>query len=314
MAPFLSVIVCTYNREKLLVDCLNSLASQSIDPERFELIVVDNNSRDGTPSLVRSHEQRVKHLRYVVETKQGLSHARNCGYETACGDYLIYLDDDAIAPPDYLENIFQVISEHEPDFLGGPVYPYYKTEKPGWFRDEYEARKYEDTSGFSTRCGISGGNFIVRKNVLQKLGLFDPAYGMSGGRLGMHDERKLLETYRQSTSLDQQKVYYSLECHILHYTPAEKMRLLYMLRRRMVAGYWKFFMFLDLEHVPDYRTEYLKIYKTLLTIYRGIRSQIRAGRSSWAGYSKVIVENLLYLAHELGYVFAQIKHSLGFKA
>jgi glucosyl-dolichyl phosphate glucuronosyltransferase len=312
--PFLSVIVCTYNRKKLLQDCLNSLVSQSIDPERFELIVVDNNSRDGTHSLVQSYEQWMKHLSYVVETKQGLSHARNCGYETARGDYLIYLDDDAIAPKAYLENISQVISEHTPDFLGGPVYPYYVTQKPWWFLDEYETRQYENKSGFSNKCSISGGNFVVRKSVLEKLGLFDPEYGMNGRNLGMHDERKLLETYRLCMPADQQKVYYSLECYILHRTPAEKMKLFYILRRRMASGYWKFFMFVDLKNVPSYRNAYIKIYKTLLTLYRGIFSLIKAGDFQMQSYIGLIIENSLRLAHELGYVFAQIKHSLSPKA
>ena len=121
-----SIIICTYNRQQLLTNCLGGLVAQ-MEPfiDRTEVIVVDNNSKDGTAELVGTYCARYSWLRYVRESQQGLSHARNRGATVAIGSYLCFLDDDAKPSPAYLASIHQVIEEHRPDIFGGPVYPYY---------------------------------------------------------------------------------------------------------------------------------------------------------------------------------------------
>jgi glycosyltransferase involved in cell wall biosynthesis len=139
--PIVSVIVCTYNRAGLLTKCLNNLVAQTLDPALFEIIVVNNNSIDDTPQAADAFNSKFRNFRCVFEKNQGLSYARNRGIDEAHGEYLVYLDDDALAPPEYLSNLVNVIKTHRPDFVGGPVYPYYISEKPAWFRDIYETRK-----------------------------------------------------------------------------------------------------------------------------------------------------------------------------
>jgi glucosyl-dolichyl phosphate glucuronosyltransferase len=232
----LSIIICTYNRAERLADCLEGIVKQQSTSVSFEVIVVDNNSRDNTKELVAGFSSKIPNLRYVFEEKQGLSYARNRGCREAKAACLVYLDDDAIAPPEYLANIVKVTKEHSPDILGGPVYPYYTTPRPRWFKDEYEIRKYADNSGFSATAAVSGGNFIIRKKLLEKLGGFDVKLGMIGGKLGLGEERKVLEQYRASTPPAEQKVYYALECYITHHVPPEKMTLRYIMKRAYIAG------------------------------------------------------------------------------
>jgi glucosyl-dolichyl phosphate glucuronosyltransferase len=232
----LTVIICTYNRAKRLADCLESIVKQQATSVTFEVIVVDNNSKDSTKELVAQFNNKIPDLMYVFEGNQGLSYARNRGSGEAKAAYLVYLDDDAIAPPDYLANIARVIKEYSPDILGGPVYPYYNTPKPRWFKDEYEIRKYVEKSGFSSTASVSGGNFTIKKALLEKLGGFDVTLGMIGGKLGLGEERKVLEQYRASTPLLEQKVYYALECNITHHVPPEKMTLRYIVKRSYLAG------------------------------------------------------------------------------
>ena len=235
-SAFLSVIVCTYNRAGLLGKCLDSLVKQRIGPDRFEVIVVDNNSRDNTREIAAQYQDKLTTLKYVFEGNQGLSYARNRGCAEAKAEYLIYLDDDAVVPPDYLSNIARVIEEYAPDIMGGPVYPYYTSRKPRWFKDEYETRKYQAESGFSTRGSVSGGNFIIRKSVLEKAGLFDVNLGMKGDKMDLGEERKVLELYRTATPENAQKVYYALECWVEHHVPPEKMTLGYIMKRSYIAG------------------------------------------------------------------------------
>ena len=233
----LTIIICTYNRAALLGKCLESLRAQTADTLRYEVLVVDNHSTDDTPSVVQAYEQEIPGLRHVMEAKIGLSHARNRGFAEAHGEYLIYLDDDVVLPPDYLLNVSKVITEHQPDIMGGPVYPYYLSKKPWWFRDEFETKKYEEVSGFSTTCLITGCNYVIRRTTLERLGLFDARFGMRGDSLGMLEERKILEQYRAATPPGGQRVYYAVECYVRHYVPERKMRLTYIASRSYVAGY-----------------------------------------------------------------------------
>jgi glycosyltransferase involved in cell wall biosynthesis len=235
-APVVSAIVCTYNRRRMLSRALESLCRQSTGPARYDIIVVDNNSRDDTRAYVEDVARRYPNVRYALEMKQGLSHARNCGAEIARSEYLLYMDDDAIAPSEYFEQILSLLDMHKPDILGGPIYPYYLAPKPRWFRDEWEIRRYAKQSGFATIGGISGSNYVIRKDVLKQLGMFDPSLGMRGDELGLGEDRKVLETYRNTVPLEKQRVYYALECPMLHLTPAVKLRPGYLARRHFAAG------------------------------------------------------------------------------
>src|SRR5512137_517035 len=94
----LSIITCTYNRKDFLRRCLDSLTAQKADINSVETIVVDNNSSDATRATVESFRGSIPGLKYIFEEAQGLSVARNRGCHEASGDYLAYLDDDAMAP------------------------------------------------------------------------------------------------------------------------------------------------------------------------------------------------------------------------
>lgn len=234
--PLLSVIVCTYNRERLLDNCLASLCKQEVDKELYEVIVVDNNSKADTFGVFSKHAGKNGNFRYLTEENQGLSYARNKGCNEARGQYLAYIDDDALPPPEYLRNVLGVIRRHEPDILGGPVYPYYMEEKPYWFDDEYETRKYAESSGFSRTCGVSGSNFIIKKSILEQIGKFDVKIGMRGGELGLGEDAKVLHTYRSKTGEKTEKVYYALECYVKHLVPKHKMKVRYIMKRAYYGG------------------------------------------------------------------------------
>lgn len=235
-APIISVIVCTYNRAKLLDNCLASLCEQHLDSDLYEVIVVDNNSKDNTFDVVATYMEENRKIRYVTEENQGLSYARNRGCGEARGEYLVYIDDDVIAPPEYLSNVLEVIKNHEPDILGGPACPYYTEEKPRWFRDSYEIRKSAQESGFSKTCRVTGGNFIIKKNILIEIGMFDVELGMKGNQLALGEEAKVLDTYRIRTPEADQIVYYALECYVRHHIPQYKMKIGYMMRRSYLSG------------------------------------------------------------------------------
>ncbi len=237
-STYLSVIVCTYKRPALLREALQSLVSQELPLDFFEVIVVDNNSQDETAGVVREFCARLPNFRYVHEEKQGLSHSRNRGCEEARGDYAIYIDDDAKAHSEYLNTVFKTTLAHGPDIMGGPIYPYYTEKKPAWFKDDYEIRRHAKETGWSTKCSISGSSFVIRRELLKSLGMFNPQLGMVGEKVRLGEEKAVLNRYR-TRPIEDQKVFYHLDCIIYHHVPGSKMRPRYLLKRYFIAGHTK---------------------------------------------------------------------------
>ena len=81
--PEISVVVCTYNREKMLPECLDSLANQRANKNLYEVIVVDNNSKDNTSKVANEFVTKYSNFKILFEQNQGLSHARNLGLKEA---------------------------------------------------------------------------------------------------------------------------------------------------------------------------------------------------------------------------------------
>jgi len=132
----ISVVVCTYNRQKFIGKALECLAEQTLPPEQFEIIIVDNNSTDQTAAISRSFIQRYPGLRtrYFLETQKGLSFARNRGLQEASFPIITYIDDDAEAVPAFLETILRFMQAHPRAVgAGGKIIPKYsESEEPAW--------------------------------------------------------------------------------------------------------------------------------------------------------------------------------------
>ena len=113
-----SVIITAYNEEKYIADCLKSLQNQTVKPD--EILVIDNNSTDTTHTIAETFEG----VTVLTETKQGITHARNRGLNTAQGDIIIRTDADTTVPPDWVEHVIRLFNEHNVDAVTGDiVYP-----------------------------------------------------------------------------------------------------------------------------------------------------------------------------------------------
>ena len=122
----ISFIICTYNREKYIYECLSKLAKNT-EQKGCEIVLVNNNSTDNTAAECERFVKDYKptNYRYVVETKQGLSFARNRGIAEAQGEWLVFLDDDAMVETDYITNLQKHLSEHpEAGAFGGQIEPF----------------------------------------------------------------------------------------------------------------------------------------------------------------------------------------------
>jgi glycosyltransferase involved in cell wall biosynthesis len=194
--PEISVAVCTYNRADVLPKCLESLVNQTVDKELFEVLIIDNNSTDGTKEIATDFCKENLNFRYIFEEKQGLSHARNRAVDEAKGKYIAYIDDDAIADKEWLQSIFDCFSQTNADVVGGPVFHFVNAEKqPIFYNKEWfsfnpgNERKRMMPPGFN--FGFLGGNTCFKKSLFDEFGKYLTELGMVGGKQRMGEDSEM---------------------------------------------------------------------------------------------------------------------------
>jgi len=135
----MSVVICTYNRAQNVADLLEGLLMQETAPDcPFEILVVDNNSKDKTKETIESYISKFQgRLRCFFEPRQGKSFALNLGIGESRGEILAFTDDDCLVPGDYIARVHQVFREYgETDFMGGRILPHWEQEKrPSWLAE-----------------------------------------------------------------------------------------------------------------------------------------------------------------------------------
>lgn len=142
-----SIIIPVYNRPQEIGELLASLAAQS--RRDFEVIIVEDGSKVSSKEVVEKFRPGLN-IRYLEKENGGPGPARNYGSQYAVGDYLVYLDSDCIAPPQYMGTLYDTVSETAPDAFGGP------DRAADDFSDIQKAVSYSMTSLFTTG-GIRGG-------------------------------------------------------------------------------------------------------------------------------------------------------------
>ncbi len=101
-APVFSVVIPTYNRQQVLAECLDALARQTLRPEMFEVLVVDDGSTDATEQFCRNFQPNYS-FQYLRQLNAGAGAARRRGVQHARGEYLVLINDDTISAPDLLD-------------------------------------------------------------------------------------------------------------------------------------------------------------------------------------------------------------------
>jgi len=177
----LSIVICSYNRANYISDALNSLFAQTAGLNFFETIIVDNNSTDNTSDVFKNW--RASHTNgsftYLTETKQGASFARNTGAASAKSQWLCFMDDDAVANPDYVKNIIKHI-ETKPDAIGfgGRIIPKYIPSEPKWM-SYYVSSLVGNFDYAPTACAFENGKYPIESNMIVKKAVYDSIGGFN---------------------------------------------------------------------------------------------------------------------------------------
>jgi glycosyltransferase involved in cell wall biosynthesis len=203
--PEVSVIIPTYNRSALLRDAVNSVLAQD-SQTTFEIIIVDNNSKDDTAAVVQSlMDQYPGRLSYIVETQQGNAHARNRGVNEARAPVIAFIDDDVTVEHNWLTSLKNALDSHpELSFVGGKVLPQWSTQPPSWLTPEHwsplAVLDYGPDeliiAGKSPR-GLLTANIAFRRSVFAEVGTFSPHLQRVKNAIGsMEDTEFLLRVCR----------------------------------------------------------------------------------------------------------------------
>jgi len=185
-----SVVIPTYNRAGDLKETLASMASVSTEKE-WELIVVDNNSSDGTAEVV-SHAERwfPAPLRYLFEKEQGRCAALNAGIKASRGSIIVTTDDDVRVENDWLDRAGQGLEQLDCDYIGGRVLPVWGAPRPEWLPNrggrhwaviallDYGPEPLE----LRSRAPL-GVNMAFRRSAFEQAGLWDNSVGRKAGTL-----------------------------------------------------------------------------------------------------------------------------------
>lgn len=234
----LSIVVCCYNRQDLILYALESLYNQTLSKELYEVIVIDNNSTDKSFKIIEEYIKDKKYFRLYLEMNQGLSFSRNKGYKEASGKYVAYIDDDARANQDWAEKIlydFKNITP-QPDVVGGKILPIFEGKPPNWILNDFENRSWGENKTFLSyklaKFGFSGSNMIFRKEILEEYNGFSTNFGIVGGKLRMGEDTEFFFRITRKYK----NIFYDPELAVYHWTPVRNYDVKYRKKRSYNGG------------------------------------------------------------------------------
>jgi glucosyl-dolichyl phosphate glucuronosyltransferase len=190
MTMRVTVILCTYNRCQRLSKALASVAA-SVMPASvaWEVLVVDNNSKDQTREVIEDFCRRYPgRFRYLLETKQGKSFALNTAIKNAPGDILAFMDDDVTVEPAWLQSLVAPLNDEQWVGTGGRIRPDWSAQPPDWLPLDgpYNlggmlALFDQGDSAGDLEQPPFGTNMAFRKSVFEKYGEFRTDFGPCPG-------------------------------------------------------------------------------------------------------------------------------------
>lgn len=233
--PAISVVICAYTRDRLPVlgEAIASLRAQTLPPHEV-VLVIDHNL-----DLLEEARELWPHLKVVANReKQGLSGARNTGVAEAEGEIVAFLDDDAIAAPDWLRRLAATYEDPGVLGAGGTVRPRWEQGEPAWFPPEFDWVVGCTHSGMprerSPVRNLVGANMSFRREALLEVGGFSHDLGRVGTLPVGCEETDL--SIRVHQRWPRAEIVYDPEASVDHVVPPSRGTVRYFLDRCRAEG------------------------------------------------------------------------------
>jgi glycosyltransferase involved in cell wall biosynthesis len=240
--PSVTVCICTHNRPRYVLDCLEGLAKQTVGPDGFQILIVDSGSDEETQAKLAAMAGEHPNARMIRIDRPGVSIARNAGADAVDSDYIAYIDDDAIPAPDWIEQIRTAIASvgGVPALLGGRILPLWEAPLPAWWPTslrgilsiiETEGRGVYRGQAIADDLAPYGANMVVHVATMRSLGGFGDTAGRDGGSL-LSDEDVQLAWQMQDAGYG---IHYDSSIVVHHQIQASRLTPEWLLRRM----YWQ---------------------------------------------------------------------------
>src|SRR3989344_4413383 len=192
ITPQYSIVIPTYNRARFLLKTLDSVCNQTIPPEKYEILVINDGSTDDTEETISSFKLKVKNpeIRYFKIENGGPAKARNKGIKESKGEIIFFTDDDCVVPPNWMATLLDGYKRH-PEVVGvGGWYKYSnKSLKNRYFQKyiDFCINKNKEILEVENKTNILGSNsagntanMSYKKAVLEEVRGFDENIDFAG--------------------------------------------------------------------------------------------------------------------------------------
>jgi GT2 family glycosyltransferase len=229
-----SVIICTYSQDRWddLVEAVESIHQQSAHCREL-IVVIDHNNQ----LFIQVREQLPGVIAIENQGSQGAGEARNTGAFAATGSILAFMDDDAIALPDWLEQLCAGYTDSRVIGVGGFLEPLWTRSRPGWFPREFDwvvGGSYEGMPTVTaTIRNIWTGNLSVRSEVFKVINGFRIGFGKVGRHSNPEDTEFCIRALQQFPDGCWR---YIPEAKVLHRVPQSRATFSFFLRRCYYEG------------------------------------------------------------------------------
>jgi glucosyl-dolichyl phosphate glucuronosyltransferase len=235
----IAAIVCTHNRADHLPRAIDSLLAQSAPAADYEIVIVDNRSSDATAEIGQAYSRRHRHVRYLFEPVLGLSAARNAGLAGTAAELVGFIDDDAIAAPDWIARMLDRFATLQPTpaGIGGEIDPVWGQPRPSWLSDEMlrplsAHLGWSDQAHFLTEdewiCEV---NSAYRREIILHYGGFPTKLGRRGSNL-LSGENAVNELMRR----DGHQLFFDPAIRVRHVIHADRLKRDWFRRRYFWQG------------------------------------------------------------------------------
>jgi glucosyl-dolichyl phosphate glucuronosyltransferase len=195
--PSVSVVVCAHADERLgdLWEAVASLKAQTVRPREI-VVVIDHN-----PRLLRSARLELDGVAVIPNPgPPGASAARNAGVAAASGEIVAFIDDDAVAEPEWLEALLSHYRHQRVVGVGGRIVPLWDSTRPTWLPDEFHwvvGASYRGLPELAAEVrNVWTGSMTIRREAFDRVGGFLPGYGKVGNRSRPEDTELCVRSAR----------------------------------------------------------------------------------------------------------------------
>jgi glycosyltransferase involved in cell wall biosynthesis len=218
-----TVAIPTYNRAEFLRQTLAGIAAQHFPRDHFEVLVIDNNSKDNTRAVVAEFADQHPAPRYILETQQGLDYGRNRAIAEAQGEILLFADDDILVRPDWIAQMAVPLladsGTRHIGAVGGEVIPVFPHGLPDWVREWHAPLAFRlDTGPLPARQCPMGANLAFPRWIFEQLGPFHTALDRAAGNYFSGGDSEMIRRVRAAGY----QVWFAPAAAVQHQMPANR--------------------------------------------------------------------------------------------